>query len=163
MTNFWFSNDQENKCNPSTLIIPIWTFEFDIKLINKNSACYNDWNINYDDTNCVYSSKNIKVVNKWYIETVAEKITQTKTSNSSTSARKVNTWVPPIVIKKPEIIIEGGLNDKNECINKNNCKVNLRYAERSKFESCKWDFWWWVFSPWINTKCNPWFVEYWSW
>ncbi len=54
-TDFWFENDQENKCNPSSVVIPVGIFDLKIKILHKE----------YSDK---FSEKTIRVVNKWYIE-----------------------------------------------------------------------------------------------
>jgi micrococcal nuclease len=146
--DFWFPNTEANKCNPSTVIVPLWTYDFNIKIISKYSS--------------IFSEKSFKVVNNGYLKPI--NITKVLSSiSSSSSAKKKNTWVPPIKIAKPVIIVQGWLNTNNECSNKKNCSINFKYAEKSKFENCEWDFWWWIFKPWINTKCDPWYVDYWIW
>jgi len=150
-TDFSFTNDQENRCNPATIIVPVWTFYFKIKIVSKENSEK-------------YSEKTFKILNSWYIKPVSKsKTTTTTLTKSISSTKKPNHPIDPVVISKPKIIVQSWLNDQNICINKNNCNINFKYIEKSKFEKCKWNFWWWIYAPWINGKCDPSYVKYWTW
>ena len=140
ITTFWFISWEENKCNPSTFLVPLWNYTFEIRIKDKNNSEN-------------FKEKIFQVINRWYIPLI----------KSSWSSWKKNTWIPPVIIKKPKIFIESWLNKDNKCNNKNNCNVNFRYVQKSKYEKCNWEFPWWIFEAWTNTKCNPWYIKYWTW
>lgn len=142
-TNFWFDTWDENKCNPATIIVPEWTFDFYIKIKSKNDSSK-------------FSELTFKVINKWYIKPIASP-SNIYISNVYTDVSK------PLQIIMPEIIIQSGLNEKNECTNKKSCSVNFLYEAKSSKERCIWDFWWWAYELWIEQKCNPWYVKYLNW
>jgi endonuclease YncB( thermonuclease family) len=140
--NFWFLTEEDKKCNPWTVTIPVWTYDFLIKITSKT-----------DLTKIV--EKSFKVINKWYIKPVS--------GGSNIFISNVYTWNSPINISKPEIIIQSWLDENNECTNKKSCSVNFNYQTKNSSEKCIWDFWTWIFELWNDQKCNPWYVKYGSW
>ncbi|MFK7779972.1 MAG: thermonuclease family protein [Candidatus Gracilibacteria bacterium] len=138
-TDFGFTNDQENRCNPSTIIVPVGTFNFKIKIVSKETL--------------EFSEKSFSVINNGYIKPVSK-------STRSSSTKIINMGIDPVVITKPNIIVQSGLNEKNECSNLNNCNLNFKYIEKSKYEKCHWDFGLGTFEPGTNTKCDPGYVKY---
>lgn len=141
--DFWFWSWnltwEENKCNPNTIIIPVWNFIFDFRIENKDG-------IN------IYSTWWFQVINNGYIKPEKKSV-----DNSSTNYIDI---IEKIYIKKPEIIIQSWLDENNFC-KKEECKINLNYEKKNSNEECLWDFWWWIFNT-VDTdkKCNPWFVDY---
>ncbi len=140
--NFWFETWEENKCNPATIIVPEWTFDVNLKIKSKISSDK-------------YSEVILKIINKWYIKPT--------TTWWNTYINNVYTDSSHIIIDKPDIIIQSGLNENNECINKKSCSINLMYQSKNTKERCVWDFWWWNYELWIENKCNPWYVKYQNW
>ena len=141
--DFWFETWEENKCNPWTIIMPIWTKNFNLKIISKN------------DIN-IFSYKSIKIVNKWYVKPVA--------SSSNVYINNVYTENTSLInITKPEIIIQSWINNDNQCINNSSCSINLLYDIKNSKERCLWDFWNWVYEYWTELKCNPWYIKYSTW
>ncbi len=78
-------------------------------------------------------------------------------------------------INIPKIIIEiqswlqDLWSDEYKC-NKQDCKINLSVEKIFTWTydkwnyDCLWDFWSWTFSTLdTNKKCNPWYVNYWTW
>ena len=133
--NLWWTDT----CNPLTVTIPEWIYEIKILIINKSNSLD-------------IQKKILTFVNKKYKKNWLHK---NKNENE-------NEWIKSVIIYKPKIIIQSWLNNKNECSNKNNCSINFKYNIKSKFEKCRWDFWLWEYEVWINTKCNPWKVKYWT-
>ena len=124
-----------DKCNPSTFSVPSGIYEIKFYLLDKSTW----WTI---------KEKILTFINK-NISQVSER-------------KKQNTLIQPIKITKPKIIIESWLNNENQCSNRRICRVNFRYAEKSKYEKCRWDFWWGKYELWQQSKCNPWSVVYWT-
>ena len=145
-TNFWFITWEENKCNPWTIIVPLWTYDFLIKIKNKIEPTK-------------ISEISFKIINKWYIKPVLV-VPNIYISNTYTDNIPTNT---NINIIKPEIIIQSGLNNNNECTNNKNCSINFNYQTKNSKEKCIWDFWTWIFEIWTEQKCNPWYVKYSNW
>ena len=131
---------EENKCNPNTIIIPIWTYNFNFKIENKN-----------DSSN--FSRWSFRVINDWYLEPTQ---VQTIIIEEDNNIGRIN-------IVKPEIIVQSWLDENNICKNEI-CKINLNYEKQNSKEECIWDFWPWIFTT-HNTdkKCNPWYIEYSQW
>ena len=142
LINFWFISSESNKCNPSSIVLWEWIYEFKIKISSKN-------NVNN------FREKKIKIINEWYIKPVKK-----SSSSWNKNTKKVRL---PIKILDPEIIVQWWLNDNSECSNKNNCLINVRYITKDSNEKCIWDFWDWIYEWWIEQKCNPWYVKYWFW
>lgn len=79
-----------------------------------------------------------------------------------------NIWIPEIVIE-----IQSGLEKiwdfKYKC-KKEYCKINLNiekifsWSYNKNSYNCEWDFWYWTYKT-ENTdkKCNPWYINYWTW
>lgn len=141
-TIFWFETWEENKCNPWTIVVPIWTYDINIKIKNKN-------NLNQ------FSELIFKVINKWYIKPI--------TTNSYVYVNNIYNDNLSIDIEKPQIIVQSWLDENNQCINTKSCKVNFMYQTKNSKERCIWDFWWWIYSDWLENKCNPWYVSYSNW
>lgn len=142
VTSFWFVTWEENKCNPWTIIVPEWSYDFNFKLIHK---------INSD----IFSELQIQILNKWYIKT---SITWWNTfiNNVYNDSNQIN-------IEKPEIVVQSWLDKNNECTNKKSCSVNFLYQTKNSKERCLWDFWWAIYDIWLENKCNPWYVKYNNW
>lgn len=136
----WYINWEEDKCNPNTVVVPVWSYNFNFKIQSKTDS----W---------VFFTWTFLVINEWY----KEPITTTKASLSS--------WwnqVSSINIKKPEISIQSWLEliwDKYLC-KKEDCKVNLIYEPKDTQERCLWKFTGWDYIDSTFKKCNPWYINY---
>ena len=137
----WNLTWEENKCNPNTIIVPIWEYNFNFLIKNKEN-----------DNN--FATWSFKIINKWYLKEVID-------FNSSNN--NDNDYVSKIYIKTPEIIVQSWLDEDNLC-KKEDCKINLNYENENSYLACEWDFGEWYFTT-ANTeeKCNPWYVAYTIW
>lgn len=135
----WEPTQEEEKCNPNTIVYPIWNFETTYKIIEKT----NTWN---------YFEKRIFITNTWKKE---EQKSKTIYINSSWNSSY------PISISKPEINIQSWLDENNNC-KKEKCSINFEYKIKNSKERCKWDFWSWYLT-WDEEKCNPSYINYWTW
>lgn len=154
--DFWFWNTtwEENKCNPNTVIVPLWSYTFDIKIthkINQNIS----WNLKMriiNDGKLIIPKPETQIV----YQNVSSLNKSTQTINNSISNNNV------LDFPKPVIKIQSWL-DKNNTCNKKECSVNLIYEIPNKNLDCSWDFWDGIFRVWDDTKCNPIAVKYNSW
>ena len=141
ITDFGFETEQENKCNPSTVVFPVWTHEITIR-------------ITHEDDQTVFSERSLLVQNDWYIPEV---------SSSENSDLSSEAFVSQIYITKPDIQVQSWLeeiNGKYFC-KKSLCKVNLIYEPRWNHEICDWNFSQALsYTPGTEKKCNPWYIEY---
>ena len=120
----------ENNCNPWYVDFPSWIFAIIVKVIDKS-------NLNNYKTD-VISIQNIEISDEKNNNEMNYVWVSKKRKNSDTLKHVVN-------ISKPKIIVQSGLNENNECSNKNNCYVNFNYNSLSKFEKCLWDFPDWIY------------------
>lgn len=137
--NFWFETWEEKKCNPNTIVVPIWIFDINIKIISRNNL------LNFIETN-------FKIINEWYIE---------QNNIVNWTDFYVNNNI--INITKPNIIIQSWIDENNKCKNLYNCSINLLYEQKNSKEKCLWNFWEWIYESWTEQECNPWYVKYWTW
>lgn len=145
--DFWFSEfeEEKSKCNPNTIVYPIWYFETRFKVTEKSS-----WKI---------FQKSFFVKNEWFKESLIPTKIVYVSSNSSVSDTNISN---PINIEIPEIIIQSWLDENNNC-KKEDCSVNLIYNQNNSKLACLWDFSGGSFDIWADKKCNPWYVKYWLW
>ena len=141
----WNSTWQEDKCNPNTVIFPIWDFYINLKIISKLD-------------NSVYSNLWFYLENK---EKIINSINDSSTSTNSSDFKAKQS------ISLKEIIIQSWLKkdwNQNYFCNKEICSINLIYLNENPDLLCKWDFWEGFFKT-KNTdkKCNPWYVKYSPW
>lgn len=133
----WVNTLQEEKCNPNTILYPIWEFEVNFKVTLKSNPV-------------LFIQKNFLIKNSWYILPVSQN-TYVYTSNNNQTNQNIN-------ILTPKIEIQSWLNDDLTCKNEL-CSVNFIYNEKDKNESCLWDFWLWEKTL-QEEKCNPTSVKY---
>lgn len=107
--------------------------------------------------------------NTWY----------TQTGSLETNSWTLDTWTWEVLswvileIPEPFIEVQSWLNYLTwniwQC-SKESCKINLTWESsftwwftQSDYQ-CLWSFSWWSFSTaWTEEKCNPWYVDYWTW
>lgn len=142
--NFWLSwtTWEENKCNPNTIIFPVWSYEIKIKVINK-------LNLNY------FWELNFRIINDW-------KLIQTQTITNYVSSSSTYNETTKLVLNEPIIKVQSGLNDRKIC-DKKECSINFDSDITKKNITCKWDFWSGSYISWNDKKCNPNIVYYWPW
>lgn len=129
---------ESEKCNPNTIIFPIW--ENIVYFYIKDKS---------DETN--FTWKTIKILNHATWLWVAS--VWLASSNSVTSNQTKN------------IIIQSWANkiwDNLYACNEEKCRINLKYENISN-ETCLWDFSWWIYKESYKTTCNPSYVYYFSW
>jgi len=143
---FWVITWEEEKCNPNTIVFPVWTHEVSIKVQEKS------WDKN------IYEQR-FTVRNLWYLPQ------EERVQLAALSWEKV--W--NIDIRLPRIIVQSGLEAMDEtgkffrCLKKD-CKINLDYKTWHRSERCLWNFWVWVLNhPTTHTRCNPWIVTFPEW
>lgn len=140
--NFGFSGTtgEETKCNPNTIIYPVWEWKTRYKIIQKS---------NYAN----YISKEIKIKNEWFKEDSITKIIYVGwTSASSVSASAIS-------INIPKINIQWGLDENNNCKSAS-CSINLSYDIKNSKEACLWSFPGGAYDIWTEKKCNPGYIKY---
>jgi len=145
--DFWFSEFEEEKsrCNPNTIVYPIWNFETKFKVTQKST-----WK---------FFQKSFFVKNEWF----KESLIPTKIVYVWWSSLVSNTnIIQPINISIPEIVIQSGLDENWNC-KKQDCSINLIYNQNNSKLACLWDFSGWIFNIWDDKKCNPGYVKYWLW
>lgn len=151
--DFWFGaiTDQENKCNPNTVIFPEWEHEVIFQIFHEDDAS-------------VFSEKNIKILNP--VKSQIAKSSEVASSKTSSSSGK--NYVAPvssknkIYISPPQIIVQSGLSGEGRYFycKKRECRMNLKYEKIHKNERCLWDFWKGIqSSKTTHKKCNPWYVS----
>lgn len=141
---FWYITGEENKCNPNTISIPKWEYEFKIKIY-------------HEDNRNIYSEKILEFQNIPQI---------VQTSGSSWSSSSVSTTRQEventIYIFSPKIKIQSGLSGEGRYLycEKEECKINLNYSKNNSDERCFWDFANMEQSSIsTHTRCNPWYVS----
>lgn len=141
---FWFSwaDLEEHKCNPNTIVYPIWEWETSYKILEKANPSN-------------YVEKKIKIKNEWFKDDSITKIIYV----SSTISQNTNQG---IYIDSPKINIQGGLDENNNC-KKSDCNINLSYDIKNTKEACLWSFPGWVYTVWTDIKCNPGYIKYQAW
>lgn len=142
--NFWLwkLTREENKCNPNTIVYPVWTWDTIYKVYEKSNP-----------NNFV--EKKFRIINSGYKDT-STKVVYNTVYTSSSNQNITNSEI--LNIKTPIINIQSWLWENNNC-SKNDCSVNLSYTRQSSKESCLWDFSWWVYT-WNLETCNPSYVKY---
>ncbi len=149
--DFWFwtwnLSWEENKCNPNTIIVPVWEYDFNFLIKNKEN-----------DNN--FATWSFKVINKWYLEEVENNNTNFWNDDYNDEE---NDYISKVYIKSLKIIVQSWLDEKNLC-KKEDCKINLNYENEKSNLACEWDFGDWYFAT-ASTeeKCNPWYVAYTIW
>lgn len=145
-TDFWLwaITWEENKCNPNTIIFPLWTTNIKINISHK---------INQNHS----SEINIKIKNDW-------KQVLSSTSNSTTiiytNPSESNNIKTKLDIMTPKIELQSWLENDNTC-NEKECKINFLYEKTHKDLVCNWDFWEYIDWNWNENKCNPNYVYFW--
>lgn len=144
--NFWLSwiTWEENKCNPNTIIFPVWSYEIKIKILNKLDINY-FWELNF------------RIINDWKLIQ-----TQTQTITNYVSTSLVNIDTQKLVLVEPIIKVQSGLDDKKIC-DKKECTINFDSEITTKNVTCEWDFWSSSYNSWNEKKCNPNSVLFWPW
>ncbi len=145
--NFWLSwiTWEENKCNPNTIIFPIWSYDIKIKIINKLDINY-FWELNF------------RIINDWKL---IQTQTQTITNYVSTSSASSIIDTQKLVLNEPIIKVQSGLDNKKIC-DKKECSINLDSENIPKNVTCEWDFWSGSYNSWNEKKCNPNSVLFWT-
>ncbi len=138
----WLVTWEENKCNPNTVIFPVWTHNLKIKIINKTNS--NN-----------YSEINFKIINDWKI---VSNTSTTTTNNNYESISKIS----KLNLKTPIIEVQWWLEKDNTC-DKKECSINFIYEPVFDDITCLWNFWSGTFDSNINKKCNPSYVLFWPW
>lgn len=136
---FWEFEEEKNKCNPNTIVYPIWEFETKFKIVEKLT-----WK---------FSQKNFFIKNEWFKEEFLPTKTVYIWINSNTNN------AIPINISTPEIVVQSWLDENWNCKN-NDCSVNVIYNQENSKIACIWDFPRWNFDIWNDKKCNPTYVKY---
>jgi len=144
-TDFWFwETGEEEKCNPNTVIFPLWVHEVSIT-VQENSG-----------EEKVYK-QTFSVRNLWYL--VPVKNNTSGASNTVTQKSKIDISLPRVEVQSGVEAMDGTWKFFR-CLKKD-CKVNLNYKKRHSLERCLWDFGVGVQShPETHLKCNPGFVTF---
>lgn len=147
LIDFWLGwiTWEENKCNPNTIIFPIWTTNINIKISNKTNQNH-FWELNF------------KIKNEW-------KQIQTNSSSSTNifySSNKNTIYKSKIDVIEPKIQVQSWLEKDNTC-NKKECKINFLYEKTHNDLVCSWNFWENIDWKWNENKCNPNSVYFWPW
>lgn len=138
-TVFW----EENKCNPNTIIFPVWSHEITFRIRHKDFP---------ENT----SEKTI------YVEHIFTTQNITNTPSQSSWIKKTVNYTPRIQVGTSSFIVQSWLTGEwyEYFCKKEICKINLKYEPKYKQEKCFWDFAWWIYSdPKTQHKCNPSYVE----
>ena len=170
--DFWYgtftTNWTDEKCNPWYVSYGTWEHDLNIKVYDEN----NTWNFNQE---------HFKIINLSDYEYIIEDENFGSWNvDDSVNWDENNSWNSEVLIDDtliaiPEIEIEiqSWLEEiwtwMYKC-KKEECKINLNVEDifiwdynKNDYE-CLWDFWWWIFSTfWTEEKCNPWFINYWTW
>ena len=166
----WWTNGQEHKCNPNTVIFPKWTFEIKMKISSKTDPNNFDTKSfilkNNPKTEIIYKDKIVykeKIIYKTSscssYNNVDKEVDNKVDNDTSLSTMQNNTSVSKINISNPIIEIQSWIKDW-KCI-KTDCSVNLIYKPKNKLERCLWNFWNWTFKTKdTDKKCNPWYVKF---
>ncbi len=134
----WLTTNEEEKCNPNTVIYPVWEYETTFKVFLKSNPN-------------IFVEKKFIVKNSWYIAPIT---TQTVYINNNTSNQNNQN----IEIKTPKIEIQSWLLEDNTC-KSNSCSINLTYNKLNEKEACLWDFWL-PNKTLEEEKCNPSYIAY---
>lgn len=138
----WWLTWEENKCNPNTIIFPVWTYSLKIKIINKINSNY-FWVFDF------------KIINDWKINSNINSSTTSKIYENISKPNKLN-------LKNPIIEVQWGL-EKNNICNKKECSINFIHEPIYDDITCLWNFWSGIFDSNTNNKCNPSYVYFSSW
>lgn len=133
-SDFWFITGEEEKCNPATIIFPIWEYHITFRMYEKDNV------------------ENEKIVSLHFINTW-KKISSWGGSTS--------TQIQTEEIDTREIILQswGSLENKKIACSEEQCKINITFQKKSH-ETCSWDFWGIPVNEKYLTTCNPWFLYY---
>lgn len=133
--NFWMqkATGEEQKCNPNTIIYPVWEFLITYTVQEK-------WNI------ASLQTQTLRIKNTGYKEPQTTKTVYISSSNSPN--------LPTIVISSPEIEVQSWLDKDNICT-KETCSINVKYTQKNPSEKCLWNFPWGNYDWNIQEKCNP--------
>ncbi len=134
----WEITGEEQKCNPNTIVYPIWNFQSIYKIYEKS----NTW---------VFYEQTVSIKNTWYQEPIITKTVYIWWGSSSSTT--------PLFIEVPKIEIQSWLDENNVC-KKEDCSINLNYIQKSSSEVCLWSFPGWIYEWNTHEKCNPWYVKY---
>jgi len=145
--DFWkwfdFSKSTQTKCNPWYVSYDEWLHWIVVKIIDKNDKSnYKVWSISINNLEELNNEKK-EISYDLELNKYKKKIKKEKFD-----------------IKNIDIIVQSWLSKNNECMNKKNCLLNLKYNQYSYKIRCRWDFWWWVYPAWSNQKCDPRYVKY---
>ncbi|MBW7954754.1 hypothetical protein H3C61_02995 [Candidatus Gracilibacteria bacterium] len=132
------TTNEEEKCNPNTIIYPIGEYETTFKIFLKTNPN-------------IFLEKKFIVKNTGYIAPIT---TQTVYINNNSSTQNNQN----IEIKTPTIEIQSGLFEDNTC-KSNSCSVNFIYNKLNEKESCLWDFGL-PNKTLEEEKCNPSYIKY---
>jgi hypothetical protein len=180
-TKYSHSFETDDRCNPTTFILEE-DIEILYKIFEKNNS------ENYKEKKIVFKAQE-NIVD----ETIEKNEYQDNEENITSSGSQENTWswiietwsriiepwsweIDKVNKILPEIILEiqSGLDYSGTwniyMCQKEECKINLDVTEsftgiliENDYE-CDWDFSSWIFTVSnTETKCNPWYVNYWSW
>lgn len=138
----WWATWEENKCNPNTVIFPIWTHNLNIKIINKTNS--NN-----------YFEINFKIINDW-------KIVSNTSSNNTNKTYEIINKPNKLNLKTPIIEVQWWLAKDNTC-DKKECSINFIYEPIFDDINCLWNFWSGTFDSNTDKKCNPSYVIFPSW
>lgn len=138
----WWSTWEENKCNPNTVIFPVWTHNLKVKIINKINSNYL-WEIDF------------KIINDWKIVSNTSSSTTSKTYETISKPNKLN-------LKTPIIEVQWWL-EKDDTCNKKECSINFIHKPILDDITCLWNFWSGTFDSSTDKKCNPSYVSFPSW
>lgn len=145
--DFWLGvfTWEEQKCNPNTVIFPVWTTQVSFRIIHKYDAS-------------VIQEKHFSIFSK------KKETTQALSWISGPSGGESVLESPRIYILDPLIEIQSGVTWlwTNFFCEKALCKVNLKYKKMHSLERCFWDFWAGETSSESTRKtCNPGVVTFW--
>ncbi len=134
----WHITWEEQKCNPNTILYPVWDFVTTYKIQEKSKPLS-------------FKIETLQIKNTWYIEPVITKTVYVGWWWSSGTL--------PIFIENPKIEIQSWLDQTYLC-KKQDCSINLNYITKNSSEKCLWSFPWWNYDWDTNEKCNPGYVSY---
>jgi Lamin Tail Domain len=126
-------------CNPGTLEIPKWEHAIVFRIFSKSDYI-------------LVSEKRVSITNFWSYLATQKPLSISK----NFSAEDL------IFIRKPEILIQSGITEKQGkffCTWKK-CKINLQYQKRNEKERCLWNFGKGIYKESSLTRCNPGIIEY---
>ena len=151
--DFWFSwfEDQEEKCNPNTIVFPEWIFDIRLRIFHENN-------------DAIFAQKIIRIKNKKQ-ESLPQNNLDSNSGDSVTHSH-FGEKTSEIQISSPKVIVQSGLRWTNRYYHcsKKLCRINLNYEKNHKDERCLWSFGWWkASSNSTRERCNPGYVLYEQW